>query len=109
MKEPRNYRRCYLQCPECHNFVLYDPHRIGTARRPGLCQVCRSTLKFAHIWEVGYVSESECNAQWTQEKPLHSPQSLVPCPEHEVFVEKVALALPEVRLDDCSVVGGTVR
>lgn len=103
MKAPRDCRRCYLQCPECDNFVLFDPHSIGTARRPGLCQVCRSALEPANFWKVGYVSQGECDAQWTTEEPLHSPQGLILCPEHEVFMEELTLALPEARSDDCSV------
>ena len=74
---PRNCRRCYLQCVECHNFILYDPHELGIATRPGVCPVCRAALNLKIVWRVGYVSRDEGEKRWTLEKPESSLQQIL--------------------------------
>ena len=77
MREPRIFRRCYLQCSDCHIFVLFDTHSNGVATRPGLCPACRSTLKLKQFWKVGYVSQKECKARSTSQQPLDSAEDVI--------------------------------
>ncbi len=81
MNGQRNYRRCYVQCRDCHSFVIYDSHSAGLATRPGLCPVCRSVLNLRRFWRVGYVSRKECDAHCTSKTPFASPEGLMSLPE----------------------------
>ncbi len=77
MSEQRNCRRCYLQCPDCHSFVLYDSHSTRIGSRPGLCPACRSALRLKKFWKIGYVSRQEGESRWTSKKPFDSPAAAI--------------------------------
>jgi hypothetical protein len=77
MTEKRNCRRCYVQCPDCHSFVLYDTHSARVTTRPGLCPTCRSALNLKQFWKIGYVSRPECESRWTSQRPFDSPEAMI--------------------------------
>lgn len=82
--EQRNVRRCYLQCSDCHSFVLYDTHSTRVTSRPGLCPACRSALNLRRFWKIGYVSRQECESRWTSQRPFDSPEAMISLQEPRV-------------------------